>query len=72
MQEELMEKHVGIIVDSTKVSKQSADLVLLSKISKKYEIVALQKFHNFQQLNMMKMYDSQKKQNSNFCNLLSV
>lgn len=34
-----MKKRVGIIVDSLKVSKQLADLVSLSKISKNYERV---------------------------------
>lgn len=36
-----MKKRVGIIVDSTNVSKQLADLISLSKNSKNYEIVAL-------------------------------
>ena len=36
-----MKKRVGIIVDTTTVSKQLADLIALSKQSDKYEIIAL-------------------------------
>lgn len=36
-----MKKQVGIIVDSTSVSKQLGDLISLSKQSKNYEITAL-------------------------------
>ena len=36
-----MKKRVGIIIDSTKVSKQISDLIALSKTSRNYEIKAL-------------------------------
>ena len=36
-----MKKRVGIILDSISVTKQIADLIALSKTSKKYEITAL-------------------------------
>ena len=36
-----MKKQVGIIADSTSVSKQLGDLISLSKQSKNYEITAL-------------------------------
>lgn len=36
-----MKKRIGIIVDSTNVDKQLADLISLSKKSSNYEIIAL-------------------------------
>ena len=36
-----MKKRVGIILDSTSISKQLADLISLSKKSENYEIIAL-------------------------------
>ena len=36
-----MKKRVGIILDSTSISKQLADLISLSKKSENYEIAAL-------------------------------
>ena len=36
-----MKKRVGIILDSTSISKQLSDLISLSKKSENYEITAL-------------------------------